>query len=320
MRDMTNPCYLVTGSMGCIGAWALYHLVRQKQRVISFDISDNRSRLNLLLSAADQQPITFVKGDLTQFDALLSTIRTYGVTHILHLGALQVPFCRANPVLGSQVNVVGTVNVFEAARQAGITHLTYASSIAVFGPAALYPPTPLPNDAMRAPTTLYGVYKVANEDTARIYWQDYRLSSVALRPYTVYGVGRDQGLTSDPTAAILAAVRGQPYTIKFSGAMHFQWASDVAQQFIDAATVPGEGAAVYNLGNPPATVEDFVAIIKMLKPDAAITWTDDILAFPTILDDRLLRERVPTVYATPLREGIGHTFHHFQRAVSNGLL
>jgi nucleoside-diphosphate-sugar epimerase len=317
---MSENTYLVTGSMGCIGAWALYHLVKQKQRVISFDISDNRSRVNLLLSAEDQKAITFIKGDLTNFDQVLGTIRDQGVTNILHLAALQVPFCRANPVLGAQVNVVGTVNIFEAARQAALKQVAYASSIAVFGPATMYPAKPLPNDALRVPSTLYGVYKVANEDTARVYWQDYKVSSVALRPYTVYGVGRDQGLTSDPTAAILAAVKGTPYQIKFSGTMQFQWASDMAQQFIDAGTLPTEGAAVYNLGGTPATVETFVSHLKALKPDADITWTADKLAFPLSLDDSLLRRQVPKVYETPLKEGIGHTFHHFQVAVSNGQL
>jgi len=317
---MSESTYLVTGSMGCIGAWALYHLVKQKRRVISFDISDNRSRVNLLLSAEDQKAITFIKGDLTSFDQVLSVIRDQGVTNIVHLAALQVPFCRANPVVGAQVNVVGTVNIFEAARQAGIAHVAHASSIAVFGPATMYPPLPLPNDALRAPTTLYGTYKVANEDTARVYWQDHRASSIALRPYTVYGVGRDQGLTSDPTAAILAAVKGNPYQIKFSGMMQFQWASDTAQQFIDAATLSIQGAAVYNLGGTPTTVETFVGHLKALKPDANITWTVDRLAFPTSLDDSALRQNMPKVYETPLNEGIGHTFHHFQVAVSNGQL
>src|SRR5262249_39513866 len=154
----------------------------------------------------------------------------------------------ANPPMGAQVNVVGTVNIFEAARQTGINHLTYASSISVYGPPDMYPAGPIAHDAPLAPTNLYGVYKQADEGLARIYWQDYKIGSTALRPYTVYGLGRDQGLTSDPTKAMLAAVAGQPFTINFSNKMQFQFASDVARQFIEAAITPSEGAFMYNLG------------------------------------------------------------------------
>ena len=72
---MTEDTYLVTGSMGCIGAWTLYHLRQQEQQVISFDISQNRHRLNLLLSPQEQQDISFVEGDLTDFEQVLTTIR-----------------------------------------------------------------------------------------------------------------------------------------------------------------------------------------------------------------------------------------------------
>ena len=307
----TEPTYLVTGAMGCIGAWTLYHLVQQGQRAISYDISSDRHRLDLLLSPEQQQALTFVQGDLTHFEQLLATMQSYQVTHIIHLGALQVPMCRANPVLGAHVNVVGTVNVFEAARQAGLTHVAFASSIAVYGVADEYPEGLIGHEAPLNPHTLYGVYKVANENTARLYWQDYGISSVGLRPYTVYGVGRDQGLTSDPTKAILAAVKGEPFEIGFSGLMQFQWASDVAQQFMVAANEGQGGTAVYNLGTTPATVAQFVGHIHGHYPAADISQKENYLPFPTGFDDSPLRQAMSTVYATPLAEGIGQTVRHF---------
>ena len=125
--------FLVTGSMGCIGAWTLYHLLEQGQEVVSFDISESRHRLNMLLSTEKQAAITFVKGDLTDYAQVKTAVDRHGITRIIHLAALQVPFCIANPVGGASVNVTGTVNVFEAARQSGIRHITYASSIVVYG-------------------------------------------------------------------------------------------------------------------------------------------------------------------------------------------
>jgi nucleoside-diphosphate-sugar epimerase len=317
---MSTQTYLVTGSMGCLGAWVLHHLVKQGQRPISFDISENRSRVNLLLTEEEQLKITFVKGDLTNFDQVIETIRTHAVTHIVHLAALQIPFCRANPVLGAQVNVVGTVNIFEAAKQVGIKHLTYASSVAVYGPASLYPQVPVPFDALHAPTTLYGAYKVANETTARVYWQDHGISSTAFRPYTVYGVGRDQGLTSDPTKALLAAVKGDALNINFVGETQFHFASDTALQFIDAAGLPSEGAAVYSLGTPAVTVEQFVAHVKALRPDAKITYSGSRLPFPPSFDTAMLYSHVPKVYETPLQDGILQTLQTFESCVARGLL
>ncbi len=158
---------LVTGAMGCIGAWVLYHLVRRGERAVSFDLSDHRGRLDLLLSREEQEAITFVRGDLTRTEAVRAAFEEHGITHVIHLAALQIPFCRANPVLGAQVNVTGTMNIFEAARQTGLRHLAYASSIAVYGPASEYPRAPVAHDAPPAPRTLYGVYKVANEGAAR---------------------------------------------------------------------------------------------------------------------------------------------------------
>ena len=82
------------------------------------------------------------------------------------------------------------------------------------------------------PGTLYGVYKRANEGTAHVYWADHGVASVGLRPHTVFGPGRDQGLTSAPTTAMLAAACGRPYRIPFGGTSQFQYAPDAARAFV----------------------------------------------------------------------------------------
>lgn len=315
--DIENKVVLVTGGLGCIGAWSLYHLIRRGMKAICFDLGSSRHRLNLLMSAEAQEAITFIPGDLTDFTQVKATLDDHGVTHIVHLAALQVPFCRANPVMGAQVNVVGTVNIFEAAKQVGIKHLAQASSIAVYGTPEEYVNVTgetglMPNDAAPKPHTLYGVYKVAGEGIASVYWQENGISSTALRPYTVYGLGRDQGLTSEPTKAMQAAAAGQPYHISFGGMMQFQWASDVAEQFIEAALRPVDGANGYNLGGVPMTVEAVAEIICKIRPDAQITVEPKPLAFPRGFDDTALREAMP-VYETPLEEGIRATLEGFSR-------
>ncbi len=305
--------YLVTGGMGCIGAWALFHLQRIGVRAVNFDQSTDRHRISWLMSAKEQAAITFVQGDLRDTDALKAVFAEHGITHVIHLAALQVPFCRANPVLGAEVNVTGTVNVFEAAREQGVDHIAFASSIGVYGPPSDFPPGLIPNDAPKNPRTLYGAYKVCNEGTALVYYEDYGITSTALRPYTVYGVGRDQGMTSEPTHALVAAAKGQPYKIGFSGAMQFQLASDVARQFILAAKQPLDGARGFNLGGPPSTVACFVEVARNALPGAEIEVVDNPLPFPAGFDDSALRASFDRVYETPHEEGIAETIAHIRR-------
>ncbi len=305
--------YLVTGGMGCIGAWALRHLQASGKRAVSYDLSDDRHRVDWLMSAEEQAAIAFVQGDLRDTAALKAVFAEQGIAHVIHLAALQVPFCRANPVLGAEVNVTGTVNIFEAARETGLSHVAYASSIGVYGPPSDFPPGLIAHDAPRRPRTLYGAYKVCNEGTALVYHEDYGITSTALRPYTVYGVGRDQGMTSEPTHALVAAAKGQPYTIGFSGAMQFHFASDVARQFILAAEHPLAGARAFNLGGPPATVAAFVAAAQAVLPEADIEVADNPLPFPAGFDDSALRACFDTVHETPLETGIAETIAHIQR-------
>lgn len=306
--------WLVTGGMGCIGAWALYHLRQRGERAVNFDQSIDRHRLNWLLSAEEQADITFVQGDLRDTAAVKAVFAEHGISRVIHLAALQVPMCRADPVLGAQVNVTGTVNIFEAARAHGVPHIALASSIGVYGPPEEFPPGLVPNDAPQRPRTLYGAYKACTELVAKVYFYDYGIASATLRPYTVYGLGRDQGMTSEPTKALVAAAKGQPYHIPFSGTMQFQLAADVARQFILAAERPLDGAYGFNLGGgAPATVSDFVAAARQALPKAQIEVADNPLPFPVGFDDGALRARYETVYATPLAAGIAQTIAHITR-------
>ncbi|NJN97282.1 MAG: NAD-dependent epimerase/dehydratase family protein, partial [Anaerolineales bacterium] len=133
---MSAETFLLTGSMGCIGAWVLRNLVAEGVRVIATDLTTDPVRPGLMMTPAQLARISFVQLDITDLKALQTLVEQEQVTHIIHLAGLQVPFCRANPALGARVNVVGTVNIFEAVRQAQgqVRGLSYASSVAVLGP------------------------------------------------------------------------------------------------------------------------------------------------------------------------------------------
>lgn len=318
---MSDEKFLVTGAMGCIGAWTLRNLVAEGVPVVAGDLATDPVRPRLLMSQEGLDQVTFAQLDITDPEAVYRLVETEGITHIIHLAALQVPFCRANPSLGARVNVVGTVNIFEAARryQDQVQGLAYASSLAVLGPAHLYPEQPVTDDVPLHPETLYGVYKQANEHTARIYWQDWAISSVGLRPYIVYGVARDQGMTSDIAKAILATAAGRPYHINFDGPVALQYADDVARMFIGCARADYQGAAACNLRNDVVTVSDFIEMIQMEVPESRLTYqADNLLPFPSDLDDSGLRQILGEVPHTPLQTAIQQTLDMFRELLAQG--
>ena len=108
---MNQNHFFITGAMGCIGAWVVKNLVEKEVAVTVFDISPNRSRLELIMDKHQLQQVAFVRGDLTDTDHVKRSIVESGATHIIHLGALQVPFCKDDPPKGAAVNVVGTTNI-----------------------------------------------------------------------------------------------------------------------------------------------------------------------------------------------------------------
>jgi UDP-glucose 4-epimerase len=252
-------------------------------------------------------------------------IADHGITHIVHLAALQVPFCRADPILGARVNVVGTINVFEAARDLRdqVRCVSYASSAAVFGPEDAYGPDESLTDAARLePGTLYGVYKQANEGTARVYWQDYGVRSVGLRPWTVYGVGRDQGMTSDPTKAIKAAVLGRSFSMALNGWMDLQYADDVARIFLASCERAPDGAPVFNLSGDQVSMDQFVAEVERQIPAARglIRVGTQPTGIAWRVSDSGLREVLGSVPHTPLEQGIADTIARFRDLLARGEL
>jgi len=195
----------------------------------------------------------------------------------------------------------------------------YASSIAVMGHPESYPLTPVPDSVVLDPGTLYGVYKQAGESSARVYWNDWKVGSVGLRPFIVFGVGRDQGLTSDIAKAILAAVADIPFKIKFSGPVALQYAEDVANMFVGAARAGYQGAATCNLRNDVVSVGEFVRILSEEFPGSKIQYEkDQQLPFPADLDDRVLREILGGIPHTPLREAIRRTASMFEGLLGRG--
>lgn len=301
--------YFITGAQGCIGSWIVKALTERGDHAVVFDRSDDSRRLSAIMNDDDVARVLFITGDITDQAAVQSALNDSEATRVIHLAGLQVPTCKADPAVGALVNVAGTINVFEAARKAGIKRIVYASSAAVYG--MNDDDVALNETAVCEPTTHYGVFKRANEGNARVYFLDHGINSVGLRPLTVYGVNRDTGLTSDPTKAMKAAVLGRPFHIRFGGATDFQYVADTAAAFIACADNTPEGAHVFNLHGETVTVERIAAFINASANDDLITFGGPPIPIAAAMDDTAIRRLMSDLPSTPLETGMRETTERF---------
>ncbi len=321
-REHSSESFLVTGGTGCIGAWVVRTLVREAVPVTVITAHRRLDRLRLILADDELARVSLVEADITDLDALETAAREARANRIIHLAGMQLPLCAADPLEGARVNVTGTTAVFEAAHRLGIGPVVYASSAAVYGPASHYPQPIVTDDDPLEPTSHYGVYKVANEQAARVWWANERVASIGLRPHSAYGPGRDQGVTSKPTVAMIAAAAGRPYRIGFSGRYQLQFADDVAQAFVRAARLPADGAAVYNIGGSLFGIDEIIATIERVSPASAgtITADDATMPFPVGFDGSALQTRIGTIAETPLEDGVRQTIERYRAALDDGRL
>lgn len=305
----------MTGGYGCIGSWVASQLIDDGREVWVFDLKEDTHRLDLLLDEEERSRVHFVQGDVADPGAIRGAAERVGATHLLHLAGLQVPTCRADPLLGARVNVLGTLAVFEAAvaLKGQVERVVYASSAAVHGPSESGQSGPIGDEVRLSPLTHYGAFKVCNELNARVYWLDQGVSSVGLRPWTVYGVGRDFGVTSEPTKAIKSVAAGRPYRISYGGVQDLQYVGDVAATFLRALSAPFEGAEAFNVRGAVVPIEAFVAGLRGVAPESAnlVSHGDRQLPIAPDLDDSRLEARLGPLPRTPLAVGIADTYSRF---------
>ena len=313
-----SQTYLVTGAQGCIGSWIVKALAERGDTAVVFDRSEETRRLNAIMVPRALERVRFIAGDITDVTAVRSALESSGARRIIHLAGLQVPACKADPVAGAFVNVIGTLNVFESAKAAGVARVVYASSAAVFGAAEA--DTPVNETAATEPATHYGVFKRTNEGNARVYFLDHGLNSVGLRPLTVYGVNRDAGLTSDPTKAMKAAVLGVPFRIRFSGATDFQYVEDTAAAFIRCADEAPGGAMVFNLHGETVAVERIAHVINQNAGRDLVSFAGPPIPIAPALDDAAIKRVIGDLPSTPLEVGVRETMRRFAELLEAGSL
>lgn len=307
---------LVTGAQGCIGSWIVKQLLERGDDVIIYDLDVRPTKIAKITHPDLVAKLKIVPGQIEDTATVKALVKDEEISHIVHLAAVLMPYCQAEPVKGGLIDVIGTLNVFEAARDSGRNiRIVYASSSAVWGPEHAYEHKRLSEDDPLKPATHYGVFKQANEGNARAFFAANGISSVGLRPWAVYGFGRDLGLTADPTLAMRAAVYGEPFQIRLSGYMDMQYVEDVAATFVGCLYASVEGAHVFNLAGQVISMEDLITLIDKVKPGAAKLLTNHGPQVPVAyqMDDSQLMTHVHGLPKTSLEDGIRRTIEMFER-------
>jgi nucleoside-diphosphate-sugar epimerase len=292
---------LVTGGGGFIGAWIARRLLADGHAVTVFDRTEQRALLQRVAGDA-ASAVDWVCGDIARPDDVARALA--GCDGVVHLAGLLTPQCRADPARALQVNLGGTLNVFEAARAAGLKRVVYSSTAGVYGP---------DDGCHPAPATLYGVSKLAAEGVARVWWLEHGIASVGFRPYIVYGPGREGGASAGPSLACRAAVQGLPYEIPYTGACGMVHIDDVAEAFVRALDEPARGAHAFTLQGETASTGQIIAAIRAVIPQAQITDRGPPMPIAARLADDDLQRQIPGLPHTSLARGIESTIASYRR-------
>ncbi len=237
--------YLVTGGAGFIGSHIVEKLVTMGEKV---RVLDNLSFGNTANFNGVEAKIEMISGDLLDPAAMAKAME--GVEVVFHQAALRsVPFSVNNPTLVNRVNVEGTLNVFTAARDAGVKRVVYASSSSVYGKGAMLPKSE--HDAP-GPISPYAVSKLAGEYYAKVFTELYGLETIGLRYFNVYGPRQDP---NSQYAAVIPrfiqwALQGEPLEVHGDGlqSRDFTYIDNVVQANLQAAHTQLGAGGVFNVG------------------------------------------------------------------------
>jgi nucleoside-diphosphate-sugar epimerase len=236
--------YLVTGGAGFIGSHVVDALIARGHQVRVLDDLSTGTPDNL--SQHDGR-IEFIQGDIRSREALERACR--GVESVIHEAAWRsVPKSMEDPVGYMEVNVVGTANLLEASRQAGVKRLVFVSSSSVYGQTERLP---LREQDPTEPISPYALSKLAGEQLCRLFTGSFGLETVSLRYFNVFGPRQslDNAYAVVVPKFITSLLRGESPPVYGDGAQtrDFTYVENVVEGTIAASQAPGVSGEVLNL-------------------------------------------------------------------------
>jgi UDP-glucose 4-epimerase len=265
---------MITGGMGVIGAEASRRFVGEGHRPVIFARHRDERLVRDILDQVDVE-----LGDVLDMPRLLEVIKRHRITHIVHAAAFVGAVSQANPALSVQVNVMGMVNVLEAARAFDVERVVYTSAKGVYGPmlGEYGAPTykPVPEDLPKNPKRIYDSAKLMGEQVGLYYQANMGVDVVVLRFATTYGPGKTarhgkMGVTSQ---IVEHPASGRPFRLAQGGEEKddFIYNKDSAYGIYLACMAKNPASRVYNIGTGVGrTLEDIARVIRNHLPNADI--------------------------------------------------
>jgi UDP-glucose 4-epimerase len=294
---------LVTGGCGFLGGWVARALVRRGHEVHILDARPDSSHLDFVEPGLSGKVETRA-GDVTVEDEVIRAAE--GCGSAVHLAGIMTVDCRRDPLRAANINLIGSLNLFEAALATGMRQVAYVSTAGVFGPDDGRHPRPM---------THYGALKLAVEGSARAYFVDHGLRSVGFRPYIAYGPGEGSGISAGPSIACRAAQRGEAAEIKFTGRVGMVHVEDVAETFAAAVDAELDGAEAHNLVGEVTTIDAFVEELRCQVPGARITASGAPLLIASDLEIAPQPAWLAGLPKTGVADGIARTLAHYAKEV-----
>ena len=266
---------LITGGMGVIGAETTRRFVTEGHRPVVYA---RRRDERLIADLLDRVDIEL--GDITDAARLTEVLQKHGITHIVHAAGYVSAPAAANVPLGIEVNVMGTVNVLEAARQLGIARVVYTSAKGVYGPfrGEDGSPTykPIAEDHPKTPARIYDCAKLMAENTCTYYYNTFGVDVVILRFATTFGPGKTErhGIMGVTSQIIEAPAKGLPFHLKQGGDERddFIYNKDSARGVYLATMAEKLESRAFNIGSGIGrTLNDFADVLRRRIPGADIT-------------------------------------------------
>jgi nucleoside-diphosphate-sugar epimerase len=269
---------LITGA-GLIGAHTARQATKADNKVVLFDLSPNRDYIQKIVGK-DRADV--VAADVRDLPALLSALERFNVDTLIHTAGLIGSRVQENSYTGATNNILGTINVLEAARLRRLRRVVYVSTFGAYDRSKI-------TDSVVREThpigghNLYAATKVCSEHLVHAYVGMYKLDTVIIRPGGVFGRGFYVGGSTVGRVMrdlALNIIRGQPFTIdaKTYGPNEYVYGKDVAQALWLACQAQNLKQRIYNAGTGIVTGPDELAqLVKELAPhvEARVTGAAD---------------------------------------------